>query len=96
MDITPNEKALILAIRDSEYNDDHDTSPVWVNCIWGFQGKAKFGGTMASLTKKGLAGTDGETAWLAPEALALVKDEPHIDTFTRAKALNPDAFKEAK
>lgn len=96
MELTANEKALILAIRDSEYNDNRDTSPVWVNCIWGFQGKAKFGGTMASLTKKGLAGTDGETAWLSKEALALVADEPHIDAFTRAKGLNPDAFQPKK
>lgn len=62
MNITENERALLIAIRDSEYNDGLSPveNDVWVNCLWGLSGTRKFPGTMASLVKKGLAKTNGE------------------------------------
>lgn len=86
MNITAMERKLLLAIRDSEYNDsDNKLSPVWVNCLWGFEGKRHFPGVMSSLSKKGLAGTDGECCWLTARGLALVTDEPYKCTIDRAR-----------
>jgi hypothetical protein len=44
--------------------------------LWGFEGRAKFGGVMASLTKKGLAQTDGECAWITETGFAAVDHLP--------------------
>lgn len=74
INLTENEKALLIAIRDSEYNDDHQLAAVWVNCLWGFEGTKKFGGVMASVSTKGLAKTDGECAWLTELGLATVNE----------------------
>lgn len=53
---TENEKALLVAIRDSEYNDEHEAyHQVWVACLMGFVGTPGFAGTMSSLVQKGLA-----------------------------------------
>lgn len=80
--LTENETKLLRAILKSEYHNGgmpeaervgSENGAVWVDCLWGFEGKAKFGGVMASLTKKGLAGTDGECAWLTAEGYAAVK-----------------------
>jgi hypothetical protein len=69
--ITENERALLIAILNSEYNGADGTdrigNPVWVNCLNGFSNKTKFGGVMASASKKGLAATDGETCWITAE-----------------------------
>lgn len=66
MKITDNERSLLTAIRDSEYHDGRDPvdDPVWVNTLHGWSGTTKFPGTMASVLKKGLARTDGETCEL--------------------------------
>ena len=66
MNITTNERELLTAIRDNEFQDGRDVidNPVWVDCIGGWADTAKFGGVMASLTKKDLAGTDGECCWI--------------------------------
>ena len=63
MKITENEKGLLLAIVTSEYGD-FATDAVWVNCLWGWSETRKFPGVMASLVRKGLAKTDGETCRL--------------------------------
>jgi len=89
--LTENELKLMLAIRDSEYNDDgametpRRSSPVWVNCIWGFEGKKKFGGVMGSLSTKGLAVSDGETCHLTKAGLDLIEHLPYKCTIDRAK-----------
>ena len=94
--LTENELKLMLAIRDSEYNDDgafatpRTSSPVWVSCMWGFEGKKKFGGVMASLSNKGLAWSDGETCGLSDAGLALIEHLPYECTIDRAKADNPN------
>jgi hypothetical protein len=61
--ITDNERSLLVAIRDNEFQDGRNpvNNPVWVNCIYEWDGKPAYGGVMASLVKKGLAETDGET-----------------------------------
>lgn len=79
LNLTDNERALLKAILNSEYHDSvRDEAkignPVWVDCLWGFEGKAKFGGTMASLSKKGLAATDGECAWLTADGYIAAKE----------------------
>lgn len=73
--ITEGEKGLLVAILDSEYHDGRDPvdDPVWVDCLWGWSGKAKFPGTMASLVRKGLADTDGETCSLTQAGVDLVQ-----------------------
>lgn len=82
MTITENERKLMIAIRDSEYQEYDPDDPesgkdrVWVDCMWGFEGKKKFGGVMASLSVKGFAGTDGETCWLTDAGLAAIADIP--------------------
>lgn len=92
--LTDNEKQLILAIRDSEYNDSPDkTAAVWVDCLWGWEGTRKFPGVMASLVKKSLAWSDGEACGLRELALELVKDEPYVCTIDRARKV---AVKEVK
>lgn len=76
MQVTENERALLIAIRDNEFHDGDDPidSPVWVNCIWGWEGTRKYAGTMASLTKKGLARTDGECCWVTQAGFDAVKE----------------------
>ena len=69
--ITTNERGLLVAIRDNEFNDGNPLAKVWVDCIPGWTDKTKFGGTMASLVKKGLARTDGEVCWLTEVGLAV-------------------------
>lgn len=69
--LTENETLLLKAILHSEFHDsvaieNRARNAVWVDCIWG---KKKFGGTMASLAKKGLANTDGECCWLTETGL---------------------------
>lgn len=84
INITANERKLILAIRDSEYNGDGGLAPVWVNCMWGWYGKRIFSGVMSSLVKKGLAGSDGECCWLTKKGLDAVSEEPYKCTIDRA------------
>jgi hypothetical protein len=67
MTLTDSEKKLIKAIGHSEFGNGQictKDNPAWVDCIWGFEGKRLFAGVMASLSKKGLAETDGECCWL--------------------------------
>lgn len=61
--LTENERALLIAIRNNEFQDGMNpvNNPIWVDCVWGWEGSTKYPGTMASLVKKGLAKTDGET-----------------------------------
>lgn len=73
--MTKNERDLLVAIYLSEFNDGSHTAPVWVNCLWEFEGSRSFGGVMASLTKKGLAETDGECAWLTKAGVEKVESE---------------------
>lgn len=72
--ITENEKELLIAIRDNEFHDgNHPVENwVWVDCIHGFADKKKFGGTMASICKKGLAKTDGECCTITQEGFELI------------------------
>jgi hypothetical protein len=64
--LTENEKALLIAIVESEYQDADKTEDtvghdIWVDYIDGWsrkcggQNASKFPGTMSSLSKKGLA-----------------------------------------
>jgi hypothetical protein len=65
--LTANEINLLAAILRNEFHDGCPPvdNPIWVDCIDGWSDTAKFGGVMASLTKKGLAGTDGESCWIS-------------------------------
>jgi hypothetical protein len=74
--ITENERNLLIAIRDSEYQDASNpvNNPVWVNCIWGWADTKKYPGTMASLAKKGLAKTDGECCSITQAGFDAVKE----------------------
>lgn len=76
MKLTEKETKLLKAIMNSEYRSGDPTKyrdaglePVWVDCIWGFEGKRAYGGVMASLCKKGLVETDGETVTLTEAGL---------------------------
>ena len=81
MKTTENEDKLLVAILNSEYHITSDltqrhgsaNAAIWVDCVWGFEGKSKFGGTMASLAKKGLAATDGECCWLTEDGCKLAQ-----------------------
>jgi hypothetical protein len=53
--VTENEMELLKAIGESEYNSGDPLAQVWTECVWGFEGNKKFGGTLASLVKKGFA-----------------------------------------
>lgn len=70
--ITDGERSLLIAIRDSEYHDGSDPvdDPVWVDCLWGWSDTTKFPGTMASLVKKGLVKTNGETCSITAAGMA--------------------------
>lgn len=90
--VTENERKLLRGILKSEYHNGADETKenrtgqrhaVWVDCIWGFEGKRGFGGVMASLTKKGLAGTDGEGCWLTEAGYDLIT----ADTVTAETAV---------
>lgn len=75
--LTENEKALIRAIGHSEFGNGQicgPGNPTWVDCVWGFEGKKKFGGVMASLQKKGLAQTDGECCWLTDAGVTVLAE----------------------
>lgn len=63
MTITENERSLLIAMRDNDFQDgEHPVNKrIWVDCIQGWSDERKFPGTMASLVNKGLATTDGET-----------------------------------
>lgn len=81
--ITERESKLLKAIYSSEYHDsnrgaDRINNAVWVDCIWGFEGKKSFGGIMAGLTKKGLADTDGEGTWITRAGFELLKAEANF------------------
>ena len=72
---TQKEKDLLGAIRDSEYHNGQDPigNPVWVSVLH-FKGGLPFqaaamGGIMASLVKKGLAATDGETCAITAQGM---------------------------
>ncbi len=74
---TDNERALLVAIRDNDFQDGEANAGrpghmIWVDCIDGWSGKTKFGGTMASLTAKGLVVTDGECCALTQAGLDTV------------------------
>jgi hypothetical protein len=60
--ITVNERSLLIAIRDSDFQDGNDPvdNYVWVDCLDGWSDTRKFPGTMSSLVKKGLAKSDGD------------------------------------
>ena len=73
--LTDNEKALLKAIITSEYNDGTGLASVWVDCLWGFEGKKKFGGVMASLAKKHLAWTDGKGCAVTQKGLDFAIEE---------------------
>ena len=76
MSTTNNEARFLQAIASSEFRTSDDlTEPVWMDCIEGWEPSAK-GGTVASLSKKGLVGFDdysdpgNETVWLTDEGIA--------------------------
>lgn len=76
--LTENERGLLLAIRHSDYHDGRDPvgNPVWVETSCEGYGTSA-GGVMASLTTKGLAGTDGEACWITQAGIdALDATEP--------------------
>ncbi len=81
--LTENEKALLIAIVESEYQSTGGQIEntigvgVWTSCVWGFCGKAQFGGIMASLVKKGLAHSDDcgrdSTVWIKAAGVEALK-----------------------
>jgi hypothetical protein len=76
--LTENERALLIAIRDNEFQDGDAgrastiDNPIWIDCISDWSDEKKFGGVMASLSKKGLAKTDGECCWLTQAGFDLI------------------------
>jgi hypothetical protein len=71
--ITAKERAVLRAIRDSEFNDGHDTSAIWTFSVWDnvdrtvVTDRASLGGVIASCVAKGLVsecgrGRDAEIA----------------------------------
>jgi hypothetical protein len=99
MKVTENEVDLLVAIRDSEYNDnDTCLNPVWLNCVWGFSGSKRFSGTSSSLVKKGLIVTDTDTCWLTPEGLQIANEMHPKETrpLDKVKALKAKAAMAAK
>ena len=68
----------LTAIRDDQYHDGHDpiNNRVWTWSPCDGFGKSA-GGIMASLVKKGLAGTDGETCWITQEGFDSIKEIAH-------------------
>jgi len=79
MTITDQEFKLLRSINNSEYHsaepdaEKRAQEPVWVDCIWAFEGRRAFSGVMSSLSKKGLAKTDGECCWLTPKGFAVLQ-----------------------
>lgn len=67
---TTNELAFLRAIVASEYHDGNDVigNPVWTDCIDGWSRQRK-GGTVSSLTRKGLIGTCDDTVWITAAGL---------------------------
>jgi hypothetical protein len=76
--ITKGERSLLAAIRDSEFHDGNDPvgNYVWVDYLDGWSDTRKFPGTMASLAKKGLVKTNGETCALTQAGFDIVSDSP--------------------
>lgn len=80
--LTPNEKELLLAIVNSEYQDGDTVIdyPVWSDCLQydciSLKRKA-ISGTMSSLVKKGLAEVNDHnenTCWITSAGYELIKD----------------------
>ena len=71
--ITTNERAVLEAIRDSEYNDGADTSAIWTFSVWDnidrtiVPSRKSLGGIIASLVAKDLVreGGSGKDAQIA-------------------------------
>ena len=76
MTLTANETAVILAIAFNYFSNEPGAE-VWVDCInesskpSGVTGKA-LSGVIASLVKKGLVWTSGDTLRLTKEGIALI------------------------
>lgn len=74
MNVTPSEKAVLIALRDNYYGD-----VTWTNCIndsdspSGIEGKA-LSGVVASLSKKRLVIADGETVGLTNLGMTIVNE----------------------
>lgn len=95
MTITEKEKSLIMMIARNEYNSANYGVPVdisetntWCNCIdTGFVydhmeklSSTSIPGVMASLVKKGLADSNGETCCLEEAGLNYYLEEIHDDS----------------
>lgn len=61
MELTKNEMMALQGIIDSDFRDGNHPAnyPVWSWSANPFASKRTFSGTMSSLVKKGLAGSDG-------------------------------------
>jgi hypothetical protein len=72
--LTDGERSLLKAIRDSEYHDGRDPvdSYVWVDCLDDWSNTRRLPGTMASLVKKGLARTNGESCAITQAGFDLI------------------------
>lgn len=77
MILTEGERALLTAIRDSEFHDGRPPvdDAVWVDCTSGRLGKSARG-YMASCVKKGLAWTDGEVCSITQAGFDALKVTP--------------------
>jgi len=67
--LTANEMEALKAIFECEYHDgcapeQRINNAVYVWACNPFRSQRSFSGTMASLSKKGLANTDGECCWI--------------------------------
>jgi hypothetical protein len=74
--VTEKERILLEAIYNNEFQDgrkDEANNAVWVNCLSVPFAATSIGGVMTSLSKKGLAGTDGEACWLTQSGIDLLK-----------------------
>ena len=81
MRITDNERALLRAILGSDFQEAASpvNNPVWIDCIEGFSDRSKYGGTLASAVKKGLAGCDSPSrkkdrcCWITAAGIAALQ-----------------------
>lgn len=90
IEITDKERALLVAIRDCEYQSGDAREDVVGHSVWSFSPCNAFGasagGIMSSLTKKGLAVSedyDGEAiCWVTEAGFDAVADVPKSQSNT--------------